>query len=138
MVRLTRVTIAALEETMIFATTRKVVLAAAALAVALALSAAAHAQVLYGTITGNVTDSTGGALAGATVQAVNVATGVSKETVTDTRGTFLFGDLIPGAYDVSFQLSSRIRETTSPTPAHSGSLRRRRASASATFVWACA
>src|SRR5688572_30178414 len=89
---------------MILATTRKVVLAAAAVAVALAVFPVAHAQVLYGTITGNVTDSTGGALAGATVQAVNVATGVSKETVSDTRGTFLFGDLLPGVYDVSFQL----------------------------------
>ena len=67
---------------MISATTRRVILAAAALAVALAISPAPHAQVLYGTITGNVTDATGGALAGATVQAVNVATGVSKETVT--------------------------------------------------------
>ena len=59
----------------------------------------------YGTITGNITDSTGAVLAGATVQAANVATGVSKETVSDARGAFIFSDLIPGIYDVSFQLS---------------------------------
>ena len=90
---------------MVLAPTRRVDLAAMALAIALALAPAAPAQVLYGTITGNVTDSTGGALAGATVQVVNVATGVAKETVSDARGTFIFSDLIPGVYDVSFQLS---------------------------------
>ena len=90
---------------MILAPTRRVDLGAAALAIALAAAPNAHAQLLYGTLTGNVTDSTGGALAGATVQVVNVATGVAKDTISDARGTFIFSDLIPGVYDVSFQLS---------------------------------
>src|SRR5262245_10325246 len=80
-------------------------LAAAALAVTLVMAPAADAQVLYGTITGTVTDSTGGALRGATVVAINVETGVTKETVTDARGAFLFSDLTPGVYDVSIELS---------------------------------
>jgi hypothetical protein len=80
-------------------------LAAAALAVLLVIAPAADAQVLYGTITGTVTDSTGGALRGATVLAINVETGVTKETVTDARGAFLFSDLTPGVYDVSIELS---------------------------------
>ena len=90
---------------MTFSTTRRVDLAAIALAIALALVPAAHAQVLYGTITGNITDTTGGALAGATVQVTNVATGAAKETVSDARGGFIFSDLIPGVYDVAFQLT---------------------------------
>ena len=69
------------------------------------MASAAFAQVLYGTITGNVTDGTGAVLPGTTVQALNVDTGVSKATVTDARGAFLFSDLIPGVYDVSFEIS---------------------------------
>ena len=78
---------------------------ASVLATAFVLSSAAYAQVLYGTITGNVTDQTGAVLPGTTVQVVNTATGVAKTAVTDARGVFLFSDLIPGAYDVSFDLS---------------------------------
>ena len=42
---------------MTFSATRRVDLAAIGLAVALAVVPAAHAQVLYGTITGNITDT---------------------------------------------------------------------------------
>ena len=80
-------------------------LATALLTVALAIAPAAYAQVLYGSMTGKVTDSTGGALPGTNVQAVNVGTGVTKATVTDPRGGFIFSDLIPGVYDVSFELT---------------------------------
>src|SRR4051812_4366326 len=45
----------------------------------LTLPAATHAQVLYGSLTGNVTDSAGAAVPGATVTALNTATNVSKE-----------------------------------------------------------
>ena len=80
-------------------------LAPAVLAATLVMASAAFAQVLYGTITGNVTDGTGAVLPGTTVQALNVDTGVLKTTVTDARGAFLFSDLIPGVYDVSFEIS---------------------------------
>lgn len=80
-------------------------LVAAVLAATLIMASAAYAQVLYGTITGNVTDGTGAVLPGTTVQALNVDTGVSKTTVTDARGAFLFSDLNPGVYDVSFEIS---------------------------------
>src|SRR5215472_1600793 len=71
----------------------------------LILSSSARAQLLYGTITGNVSDSTGGTLPGVTVQATNTGTGVVKSAVTDERGAFVFSDLVPGSYDVSFELS---------------------------------
>ena len=44
----------------------------------------ANAQVLYGTLTGNVTDQTGGVAAGANVQALNVGTNVAKKATTET------------------------------------------------------
>src|SRR5262249_11415020 len=72
---------------------------------ALAGSSPARAQLLYGTITGNVNDSTGAALPGVTVQAKNTGTAVVKTVVTDERGVFVFSDLVSGVYDVSFELS---------------------------------
>src|SRR5687767_11086422 len=66
---------------------------------------ASHAQVLYGSLTGDVTDATGAVLPGATVLATNVGTGVVKQTITDQRGGFVFSDLLPGVYDVSFELA---------------------------------
>jgi hypothetical protein len=77
-----------------------VVLAAVA---ALALPQPAFTQVLYGTLTGNVTDSSGGITANVKVQALNVGTNVAKSTTTDNRGVYLFSDLLPGVYDVSFE-----------------------------------
>lgn len=65
----------------------------------------ASPQVLYGTLTGNVADSSGGVTPGATVQVQNVGTNVTKTATTDTRGGFLFGDLLPGSYDVTISLS---------------------------------
>jgi len=78
---------------------------ASALALALVIASAADAQVLYGTITGIVTDASGGLLPGVAVTALNAETGVSKSTVTDERGAFNFSDLVPGVYDVTFELS---------------------------------
>jgi hypothetical protein len=45
-----------------------------------------QAQVLYGSLTGNLTDASGAAVPGAKAEALNVATGIAKQTVTDDRG----------------------------------------------------
>ena len=66
-----------------------------------ALAQAAEAQVLYGSITGNVSDQTGAALTGARVEVVNTETGVLKNATTDERGGYLLTDLQPGAYKVT-------------------------------------
>jgi len=83
-------------------------LAAAALALSLALSVAlsahAYAQVLYGSLTGTVTDASAATVPGATVQALNIETGTTKETITDDRGAFSFNDLQPGTYKVTVTL----------------------------------
>ena len=55
------------------------------------------AQVLYGSLTGTVTDAADAAVPGAKVEAVNVATGIAKQSSTDERGVYLFNDLQPGS-----------------------------------------
>jgi hypothetical protein len=83
--------------------------AARLLTIALALVFAARpaaAQVLYGSITGNVTDQTGAALPGATVEVVNTQTGVVKTATTDERGAYLLTDLQPGVYSVTIEAPS--------------------------------
>src|SRR5262245_49314319 len=67
----------------------------------LALARFADAQVLYGSLTGNVTDPSGAVVAGAKVEALNTATGVSTSVVTDGRGAYLFSNLQAGVYKVT-------------------------------------
>lgn len=64
-------------------------------------SAAAQAQVLYGSLTGAISDPTGAALPNAKVEALNQNTGVRRESTTDDRGVFLFSDLQAGRYRVT-------------------------------------
>ncbi len=65
------------------------------------LTGAALAQVLYGTLTGNVTDPSGAAVAGARVTAVNVRTGVTSEAAVNEDGVYRFQALQAGTYKVS-------------------------------------
>jgi hypothetical protein len=74
----------------------------ACLAVLFMLSAAAQAQILYGSMTGNVTDPTNAVVPKTRVEAVNVATGVSRSTETDASGIYRFTELQPGVYKVTF------------------------------------
>ncbi|MBV9264750.1 MAG: carboxypeptidase regulatory-like domain-containing protein, partial [Acidobacteriaceae bacterium] len=56
------------------------------------------AQVLYGSLTGNVTDPSGGGVPNADVDAVNTDTGFTKHGTTDAQGVYLLSDLQPGPY----------------------------------------
>ena len=76
-----------------------------ALAVPAVLAGSLAAQTFRGGILGTVSDSTGGALPGATVTAVNVATKLTRTAVTDNQGNYFFGELPPGEYSVSASLS---------------------------------
>src|SRR5215469_16092718 len=58
-------------------------------------------QVLYGSLTGNVTDPSGAAIPQASVEARSVGTGVARATVTDSRGVYTFNDVAQGTYKVS-------------------------------------
>jgi hypothetical protein len=70
------------------------------LAAALGISPNGAAQTLYGSLVGNITDSSGGSVPGAKVQAVNTATGFLRESAANERGAYLFSDLQPGTYEV--------------------------------------
>src|SRR5688572_24966513 len=66
---------------------------------ALVLSTAlAHAQVDRATLTGTVTDESGGALSSATVVVTNAATKVVTRVRANNEGTYLVVNLIPGQY----------------------------------------
>ncbi len=72
----------------------------------------AGAQVLYGVITGNVTDASGAAVSGATVTAVEVQTGVSKTQTTDASGIYRFPALLPGNYKVTVAATGFTKQET--------------------------
>lgn len=59
-----------------------------------------QAQVLYGSITGNITDSGGAAVPGATVTITHKETGQSREGVTDASGSYDFPTVLAGTYSV--------------------------------------
>src|SRR5882724_5389435 len=58
----------------------------------------ASAQVLYGSIVGNVSDSSNAAVPKATVTAVNKGTNQSREAITNDSGSYSFTDLQGGNY----------------------------------------
>ena len=64
-----------------------------------------HAQVLYGSIVGNVADPQGSFVPGVTIVATNTGTGAKVETVTDQNGAYTLRNLLPGVYDVSASLT---------------------------------
>lgn len=61
----------------------------------------ASAQVLYGQLVGNLVDTVGGSVAGASVEAMNVATGISIKVTSDNSGHFLFPTLTAGSYTMT-------------------------------------
>jgi Carboxypeptidase regulatory-like domain/TonB dependent receptor len=73
---------------------------------ALTSGGAAGAQVLYGSLTGIVTDQTGSIVTGAKVEALNTSTGVSTSVTTDERGAYLFNNLQAGVYKVAITAAS--------------------------------
>jgi hypothetical protein len=62
---------------------------------------AANAQVLYGSLTGNVTDPSKASVPSSHVEALNVKTGIVREATADASGIYLFRELQPGTYKVT-------------------------------------
>ena len=60
----------------------------------------AASQVLYGSVLGDVKDSTGASVPGANVVITNKSTGLTREAVTDTAGHFNLPDLPAGVYSL--------------------------------------
>ena len=67
-----------------------------ALAINLIIHPGVHAQVLYGSLVGNVTDSAGAAVPGAAVVLTNRATALVRRASSDNRGQYSFNDLQMG------------------------------------------
>jgi hypothetical protein len=78
---------------------------AAFLAVGVTATQRTHAQVLYGSITGLVQDSSGATLPGATVRVVHQASNLTRETVTNQQGLYHLVNLPPGSYTLTISLS---------------------------------
>ena len=64
----------------------------------------ALAQVLYGSLLGNVTDETGSAVPGATVTITQTETRASHEAITDSAGAYHFTTVPSGTYTVTVKL----------------------------------
>jgi len=69
------------------------------------ISHASPALAQTGQINGVITDNTGGVVPGATVKAVEIATGLSRETVTGADGRYNFPSLRPTTYDITAELT---------------------------------
>lgn len=88
------------------------VLSRIALALLVVLAAGAAFAQDTGSIRGNVTDTTGAIVPGATVTLQNEATKFNRNIVTDAKGDYYFGAVSPGTYTITveipgFKMSSR-------------------------------
>src|SRR2546425_841870 len=66
----------------------------------LPMGSSLEAQVLYGSIVGNVTDPSGAPVPGAAVTIINRETGQSRQTVANDAGSYSFPTVASGAYDL--------------------------------------
>ena len=65
-----------------------------------------HGQVVGGTISGTITDSSGAVVANATVYMKNLATGVVTSVKTNPQGLYSLPNLLPGNYQQTISASS--------------------------------
>ena len=80
-------------------------LVAILVAAVLALAGRSDAQVLYGSLIGNLADSTKAAVPGATVTIINKATNLAREATSRSDGSYSFVNVPPGAYTVRVALA---------------------------------
>jgi hypothetical protein len=98
----------------------------AALCLALAAAAGAQTQITTGVIQGTVVDSSGAVMPGVSVEARNVETNLARTATTDTNGRFVFLQLAPGRYTVTFTLkgfATAVQENLSVTVGQAVELR---------------
>ncbi len=73
---------------------------------ALAISSPVRAQQYSGTITGTVTDASGGGIPGATVTIINKGTNATYTAKTNDQGSYTFAQLPVGTYDLHVKQSN--------------------------------
>src|SRR6266849_10861373 len=84
-----------------------------------------HGQTaVTGGIGGNVTDDSGAAIVGATVEATDVLNAVTRDTVTNGDGAYRFPSLIPGTYSVTIKKAGFATFTRGATRIDAGILYR--------------
>src|SRR5262249_27407893 len=59
----------------------------------------------FGEITGEVRDTSGGVVAGATIQVTNTGTGAQRGTASNASGVYTFASLQPGVYNISVSMT---------------------------------
>lgn len=62
---------------------------------------AAHAQVLYGSLSGTVTDPNNAAIPNAKVDAVEMHKGIHMDATTDSSGLYRISDVLPGLWKIT-------------------------------------
>ena len=70
----------------------------------LLLPSTVRAQAVTGTLLGNVTDSSGAGVPGATVTALEVQTNTSRTVITNEAGNYIFSSLRNGTYTVNAEI----------------------------------
>jgi Carboxypeptidase regulatory-like domain/TonB dependent receptor/TonB-dependent Receptor Plug Domain len=85
------------------------------LCLALTVPPVLSAQVVGGTITGTITDSTGSLIPRAKVDITNRATGVSRTVTTNDDGLYTAPNLVPGEYEVKVSAPGFAPEGTNLT-----------------------
>jgi Carboxypeptidase regulatory-like domain len=82
------------------------------------------AQVLYGSIVGNVRDAQGAVVPGATVTITNKQTGLTRDSVTDDQGSYTLTNVLPGPYDVKVSLTGFRESVRANVPVTIGQISR--------------
>jgi hypothetical protein len=72
--------------------------------VCLLTSAPAHAQSVYGSVFGTVTDKSGAVVPGATVTVTDEQKGTTESAITNDSGDYNVGHLVPDTYDVKVDI----------------------------------
>src|SRR3954468_6178952 len=78
-------------------------------------------QTSFGSIVGTVTDPSGAAIGGATVELTNIGTSERRTATTESSGNFNFVNLIPGDYRVNIQQPGFKRYSREPIRIEVGS-----------------
>ena len=88
--------------------TGRLVLALTVALTLLAIPVPAAAQAVTGTLLGNVTDASGATVPGVSVTATEVATNISRTTVSNEAGAYIFPSLVNGKYTEAENLGDAI------------------------------
>jgi hypothetical protein len=95
-----------------------------ALVILLAAPLRLSAQILYGSLTGTVTDASEAVLPNAHVTVLETQTGVSESQTTDSAGIYRFPALLPGTYKVTISATGFATQETENVLVHANEIAR--------------